>query len=106
MHRLVAVHELAVAQRHLPRRLVSVHSAVVVELVEDLALPRSAIALRHAAALDYLQQAIAHRRIDAPALQPLVGDRQQPPEHELYYRDLPQARPIHARVESPARPGV
>jgi hypothetical protein len=39
VNRLVGVHELAVAQRHLAQRLVALEAAVVVEAVEEVGLP-------------------------------------------------------------------
>src|SRR5215213_330250 len=57
--RLVGVHEVAVADRHLAQRLGAVELGVFVELVERRRLPRGAVDALQAALLDDPEQALA-----------------------------------------------
>ena len=107
VHGLVGVHVLAVAQRHLAQRVGAVELAVVVEAVEGL---RPATSRRCGASTQRRSMMPSRRsrsaRVDAPALEALVGERQQPAQHELGDRDLAEPRPVDARVDPVARAGV
>src|SRR5436190_17260826 len=71
VHRLVAVHVLAVAQSHLAEGVPSVQTLVVVEAVEEVALPRRTVPQRDASAFDDLQQAVARSGVDSPLAETL-----------------------------------
>ena len=64
-------------------------------------LPRGAVHARGAPPLDDPEVAVAHRRGDAPLLQPLVGQRQQVPQHQLVGRHLAEPGPVDARARCP-----
>ena len=52
--------------------------------------------------LDDAQVAVADGGRHAPALEPLVRERQQPPQHELVDGDLADPRPVEVGVEAEA----
>ena len=84
MDRLVGVHEVAVADRHLAQCVRPVEA--LVEAVEGGGLPGGAVDPEHAAALDDLEQAVGVDRVHAPAREALAGHRQELAQDELAKR--------------------
>src|SRR4051794_39939929 len=72
--RHVGVHVVAVEHGHLAQRVHPVELALLVEVVEGGGLPCGAVALLDAATLDDPEQAVAVDGIDAPEVQPAMGD--------------------------------
>ena len=87
---------LRVLQQRRAQRVVPVLVAGAVHVVDE---PLRAVGVGQAALLDDPEQPVDLRRRGAPGLQPLVGQRQQPAQHQLGGPDLADARPVDLGVD-------
>ena len=99
VHRLVGVHQLAVLLQRQPQRLGAV-GALLLARGDLVDVPRGTVATEDAALLDDPEQPRGLVGLDAPALQPRVGHRQQPAQHQLGRGHLADAGPVDARADA------
>ena len=107
VHGLVRVHQLAVAHGHLAQRVAAVELRRRRRAggTSPPATRRRCVSFRQRCSMMPSSRSRSAGR-DAPALEALVGHREQPAQHQLGDRDLADARPVHARLDPVARARV
>src|SRR5262249_36921376 len=73
--------------------------APALDRLDRVHLPARAVAVRKATLLDDAQQVVPVLRRYPPVVEPLVGQRQQPAQHQLGHRHRAEPGPEEARVD-------
>src|SRR5262245_23732110 len=97
MDRGVGVHVGDVQLQGATQGLRTRQALVVLEMAQCRYLPGRAIAAAQAALFHDAEETVALARLDPPAVEPLVGEREELPQDQFVDRHRAMAWPVHLR---------